>query len=96
MAPPQYELPAGWKSPFQPWAGIHTSNLTSEFSIFVVAETRQKAGRSDHGASAAPPRPRGGTNAPAATLWTEVIVALGNDIEARALHAPDAAGGVCA
>jgi hypothetical protein len=70
--------------------------MTSEFSILVVAETRQKAGTSVHEAAAAPPRPCGGTNAPAGTLWVEAMVVLGSEIAASALHGLDDAAGPCA
>jgi hypothetical protein len=67
MDPPQNELPAGWRSPFQPLIGIQSSNRTSEFSTRVAPATRQNAERSENAAGAVPPAPCGGLKVPAGT-----------------------------
>src|SRR5688500_5275777 len=82
MLPFHPPLPTAWNLPFQPDAGSQTSILMSDSGVGVsVAATRQNAGRSLN--CAAPPRPPGAVNAPAATDCADVMVAPDSFIDDR-------------
>src|SRR6185436_8915134 len=90
MFPAQPPLPTACSLPFHPppppaTAGSQISILMSESLDGVsVAATRQNAGRSANGFA---PRPRaGGVNAPAATVWADVIVVFGSLSDERLSH----------
>src|SRR5262245_58018166 len=83
IEPASPPLPAAWKLPFQPDAGIHTSILISESLVgFNVAATRQNSGTSLKAAAPRAPAP-GGVNWPAATVCTVVTVVLGSEKDLR-------------
>src|SRR6476620_1932607 len=93
ILPFQPPLPTTSNLPFQLDAGIHNSIFISEsFVGFIVAATRQNAGRSAKGlAPPRPPRPAG-AKAPAATASAVVIVVSVNFSEARLSHVAADAG----
>src|SRR5262245_32185457 len=97
MVPANPPLPTTCSLPFQPLVGIQTSALMSERDAgFSVIATRQNSPSfaNTFVPPAAPPRPAGGVNPPAAMVCAKVTVALFTGSDARLSHvAADAAVG---
>src|SRR5437667_138555 len=93
ILPFQPPLPTTSYLPFQLDAGNHTSIFISESLVgFIVAATRQNAGRSANALPPPLPPPPAGTKPPAATACAVVIVVSGSFSVERLSHVAADAG----